>query len=89
MLGRLESPVAALELASSPPRVLAILDQGDRRRDADVMLTNTYMDFAFIGLSHASALKVIAGCILLRGLTVDLHRNDRANSCATMMYVFV
>ena len=50
ILNRFESPVAALELAASPERVLAILNQGDCKRNVDVIFVNTYTDFLFIGL---------------------------------------
>ena len=50
ILGKFESPVAALELADSPQRVQAILDQGDRAHNTKVMMWNTWMDFLFIVL---------------------------------------
>src|SRR5215469_11489958 len=48
ILGKFESPVAALELADSPQRVQDILDQGDRGKNIKVMTWNTWMDFLFI-----------------------------------------
>jgi len=48
ILGKFESPVAALELAGSPQRVQDILDQGDRGKNIKVMTWNTWMDFLFI-----------------------------------------
>lgn len=50
ILGKLESPVATLELADTPQRVQAILDQGDRDKNVKVMIWNTWMDFLFIVL---------------------------------------
>jgi hypothetical protein len=50
ILGKFESPVVALELADSPERVRAILDQGNRANNIQVMMWNTWMDFLFIVL---------------------------------------
>ena len=62
VVGRLDSPIAMLELAESEQQFAAILDQGERGKNITVMQLNTYMDFVFILLYCLTFILLAAVC---------------------------
>ena len=97
LVGRFDSPIAMLELASSQQLVAEVLDQGPRQKNIRIMRINTYMDFIFIVLycltlillaavcsSTSTLTRVVEGLVIATGV-LDYWENFRLLGLFKMM----